>query len=491
MSLKRNAPKRGRKKDGRTLNVGPSPENIEELIGLFKSGQLDAAETEARRLIDMHDEAPVLYNVLGSVLMGRGKLDEAVANFQRALNIDPNNAQAHNNLGNALAMQGRYAEATVSYQHALKIKPDLAQAHNNLGNALRSLDKLDEAIISLQRALNIDPTLVQAHINLGTALAAQGKYTDAKLSFRQAIGIKPGLAEAHKNLGNVLKSLGELDEAMASYKQALTYKPDNADIFYDMHKLLLDKEDVSSAIKCLKRAVSLQPQHLGYKFFLGTLLEYSGQAKDAETYLKEVEQGTDADRDRLDAWQYIKSAGPNMPKMIGSLRQAFRLGLESARVSGLVLEFGVRFGNTIRQIAGLTEQQVHGFDSFEGLPEAWHKEQKGTYTTHGVIPQVPDNVVLHKGWFEDTLPEFVKIHKDPVRFMNIDCDLYSATKTILDTLAAQIVPGTVIVFDEYVGNAHWREDEFKAFQEAVRSYGWKYEYLAFSLFTKQVIVRIL
>jgi tetratricopeptide (TPR) repeat protein len=423
MSLKRNAPKRGRKKDGRTLNVGPSPENIEELIGLFKSGQLDAAETEARRLIDMHDEAPVLYNVLGSVLMGRGKLDEAVANFQRALNIDPNNAQAHNNLGNALAMQGRYAEATVSYQHALKIKPDLAQAHNNLGNALRSLDKLDEAIICLQRAL--------------------------------------------------------------------TYKPDNADIFYDMHKLLLDKEDVSSAIKCLKRAVNLQPQHLGYKFFLGTLLEYSGQAKDAETYLKEVEQGTDADRDRLDAWQYIKSAGPNMPKMIGSLRQAFRLGLESARVSGLVLEFGVRFGNTIRQIAGLTEQQVHGFDSFEGLPEAWHKEQKGTYTTHGVIPQVPDNVVLHKGWFEDTLPEFVKIHKDPVRFMNIDCDLYSATKTILDTLAAQIVPGTVIVFDEYVGNAHWREDEFKAFQEAVRSYGWKYEYLAFSLFTKQVIVRIL
>jgi hypothetical protein len=85
----------------------------------------------------------------------------------------------------------------------------------------------------------------------------------------------------------------------------------------------------------------------------------------------------------------------------------------------------------------------------------------------------------------------VKAHKEPVRFMNIDCDLYSATKTILDTLAAQIGSGTVIVFDEYIGNEHWREDEYKAFQEAVRAYGWRYEYLAFSLFTKQVVVRIL
>ena len=55
---------------------------------------------------------------------------------------------------------------------------------------------------------------------------------------------------------------------------------------------------------------------------------------------------------------------------------------------------------------------------------------------------------------------------------------------------AQFIPGTVIVFDEYIGNEHWREDEFKAFQEAVLEYGWKYEYLCFSFVTKQVVVRI-
>jgi hypothetical protein len=44
---------------------------------------------------------------------------------------------------------------------------------------------------------------------------------------------------------------------------------------------------------------------------------------------------------------------------------------------------------------------------------------------------------------------------------------------------------------EYIGNQHWREDEYKAFQEAVERFGWKYEYLCFSFFTKQVALRIL
>ncbi len=36
---------------------------------------------------------------------------------------------------------------------------------------------------------------------------------------------------------------------------------------------------------------------------------------------------------------------------------------------GLVLEFGVKHGNSINRIAALTGREVHGFDSFEGLPD--------------------------------------------------------------------------------------------------------------------------
>ncbi len=50
----------------------------------------------------------------------------------------------------------------------------------------------------------------------------------------------------------------------------------------------------------------------------------------------------------------------------------------------------------------------------------------------------------------------------------MDCrDLYSSTKATFDALGDRIAPGTVIVFDEYIGNDRWAKDEFKAFQEAV------------------------
>jgi hypothetical protein len=204
-----------------------------------------------------------------------------------------------------------------------------------------------------------------------------------------------------------------------------------------------------------------------------------------------VAKGANLYRARLEAWNYLGATGAKHLPMTGSMAETFKLAMSAASMKGLVLEFGVRFGNSIRQIADLAKQQVHGFDSFEGLPEIWHHEPKGSYTTKGVVPSVPQNVKLYAGWFEDTLPEFLKQNSGPVRFINIDCDIYSSSKTVLTLLASRIVPGTVIVFDEYIGNEHWREDEFKAFQEAVAHNGWKYEYLCFSVFTKQVAVRII
>ena len=223
---------------------------------------------------------------------------------------------------------------------------------------------------------------------------------------------------------------------------------------------------------------------------LGMLWDYSGDAQKARTHFGMVENGERLYRARLDAWRYIKSANGKITPIIGSSIEAFKLGIDAAVVDGLVLEFGVRFGTSIRQIAALADQDVHGFDSFQGLPESWHHEPKGSYSTKGVIPFVPENVTLHDGWFEETLPEFVKKHPGPVRFMNIDCDIHSSTKTVLEVFAKQIIPGTVLVFDEYIGNEHWREDEFKAFQEAVLKHGWEYEYLCFSFATGQVGIRI-
>ena len=51
-------------------------------------------------------------------------------------------------------------------------------------------------------------------------------------------------------------------------------------------------------------------------------------------------------------------------------------------------------------------------------------------------------------------------------------------------------PWQAIKGPSYLGNETWREDESKAFQEAVSKNDWKYKYVGFSFMTKQVVIRI-
>jgi hypothetical protein len=46
--------------------------------------------------------------------------------------------------------------------------------------------------------------------------------------------------------------------------------------------------------------------------------------------------------------------------------------------TGLILEFGVFSGNSINIIADkFPLRTIYGFDSFEGLPEEWERDDKG------------------------------------------------------------------------------------------------------------------
>jgi hypothetical protein len=142
-------------------------------------------------------------------------------------------------------------------------------------------------------------------------------------------------------------------------------------------------------------------------------------------------------------------------------------------------EFGVASGTTIRFIASRTGRTVHGFDSFEGLPEDWgHHLPAGTFKQAN-LPEVPENVKLHKGWFSESIVPFKEQYQGPVAFLHMDADLYSSTRTTLDLLADRIVTGTVIQFDEFFNYSGWQRGEHKAFMEFVDDYKVTFTYIGF------------
>jgi hypothetical protein len=141
------------------------------------------------------------------------------------------------------------------------------------------------------------------------------------------------------------------------------------------------------------------------------------------------------------------------------------VGREAGDRRVLYLEFGVFRGNSLRhwsKILHHPESKLHGFDSFEGLPEDWSDlVPKGHFSTAGAIPVIDDpRVKFFKGWFSQTLSEY-RVPAHEVLVMNLDADLYSSTKCVLEHFSSQIVPGAYMYFDEFSEPKH----EFRAFME--------------------------
>lgn len=172
----------------------------------------------------------------------------------------------------------------------------------------------------------------------------------------------------------------------------------------------------------------------------------------------------------------------------------FEWALDQVEVQdGLYLEFGVYKGDSLNRLASLRPNKIfYGFDSFEGLPETWTLgSRRGSFNVEGRFPPVRKNVRLIKGFFENTLGGFIQNHnKELVSFVHVDCDLYSATRTIFQHIRPMLRPGTVIVFDEYFNYSEWEEGEFKAFSEFLQEKKVNFKYIGYIRTGSQVAVKI-
>jgi hypothetical protein len=137
------------------------------------------------------------------------------------------------------------------------------------------------------------------------------------------------------------------------------------------------------------------------------------------------------------------------------------------------LEFGVHRGESFKRWTELNTDPASrfvGFDTFSGLPTDWGKYlEKGHFDTGGSTPAIDDTrASFVKGLFQDSLPPFLKTFDRGDRLLVIhnDSDLYSSTHYTLATLNDHIVPGTLLIFDEFASPMH----EFRAWTDYTEAF---------------------
>lgn len=162
------------------------------------------------------------------------------------------------------------------------------------------------------------------------------------------------------------------------------------------------------------------------------------------------------------------------------------------------MEFGVWHGTSINYMAYARPDNVfHGFDSFEGLPEDWiARHPKGTFKVEDTAKlKFAPNVVLHKGWFDATLPEFIAGFPESlsnIKFIHVDADLGSSATTVLNALEPQITTNKpLILFDEFYNYLGFEDHEFLSFLNFITRTGANFDILGRNAAHQQVLIQML
>lgn len=431
-------------------------------------------------MLQTFPDSSFLHNILGATHVGLGQFDTAIASYQQALKINPDDAKTYFNLGNAFNDKGDQGAAIKSYKQTLKIDPRYVLAYNNMGNALKDEGDLVQAIDSYKQALNIEPDYAEVHNNLGNALKDSGNLEQAISSYRRALQVMPDYAEAYNNMGSALKDKGDLEQARNSYTQALKIRPDYTDAAWNM---VGTTELVEDAQVWVERCLAMDQNYLNAKIQLCVVKYFRGDKRNFD----ELRQSSLRDHPTMRSLEWVSKL-PELPELHFNRWSFFDSIIELSDQDRPFYEFGVFTGEAFKYLVN-TFKKGFGFDTFEGLPEDWHEEKAGSYSSAGNIPTVMGGEFI-AGRFEDTLPAFFSEPRPIASLINFDADLYSSTICALDNSKSVIDSHTILIFDEFIVNEHWEQDEYKALNEFCAANNYTFEVLAVSFFTKQTAVRL-
>ena len=410
------------------------------------SGNLDSTNT---------DVGPDIVGLL-TKLFSKGKYELVVEIAEELVNRHPQSFFLHNILGESLAFMGENLKAVRHFEKILQLEPSKTEdsvwqdckpnVHNNIGVALKSLGLLEESEKHFVKSLQLDP-----------------KH-----------------ASTYNNYGNLLNEMADLSGAKEKFLKAIELEPSSHIAYWNLHSTT-NEEKIAAAI--IEESLKQAPTFKEAIFTLAGMRAFNGN----DTYFNELLSTEFADEPILTSINWILSL-PKLPQVHFNRWSMFDHAVELSDTSRPFYEYGVWMGDSFKYLMQYFKKG-YGFDTFLGLPEDWRSVPKGAYSSFGKVPNI-DGGEFIVGEFQNSLPEFFAKPRSVAGLINFDADLYASTLCALVNSKSIIDEKTVLIFDEFIINSGWEHDEFRALEEFCKANGLDYEVIAVSLYTKQVMVRL-
>lgn len=267
-------------------------------MAFYKTGMLDEAEREFRRVVELRATDMHARFFLGLVHLRLARWDDAVSDFEHAAHQRGAAPAVLHNLAFAFERKGEPAKAREALREAVKRGGEHdARVHTSLGVlALREGDlaaaeasflaarplfdgrppspawfhyaalcvalagKADEAIALLQEGVEAYPHAAVLHNNLSVAFERVGRHQEALAAAERGVSEDAGIAQLHKNIGDAHYRVALFDEAYDAYQRAVKFNEAlGPDVWIRLGNIRLKRNERDDAIKCWEHALQLDP----------------------------------------------------------------------------------------------------------------------------------------------------------------------------------------------------------------------------------------
>jgi tetratricopeptide (TPR) repeat protein len=278
-------------------------------MAFFKTGMLDEAAKEFRKVLELRATDGGASFYLGLIAVKQARWSDAVQCFRHAaerLGAQPsvlhNLAYAYEQSGSLGEAEAAYAEAAarggtdtrilVGWAIVALQRGDFQGAQARLDRVkeltgerqlpelwfwARSLaaagqEAFDEAETYLRKGLQAYPKSAVLRNNLAALLELLGEVEHAEEVLRDVLSDEPALAQVSKNLGDILYRTGRHEEAWEAYQRAVKMSPAlGDDVYFKLGNIAFKRGDRDRAGSLWKTVLGMNPQHQLAKSNLDTI----------------------------------------------------------------------------------------------------------------------------------------------------------------------------------------------------------------------------
>jgi tetratricopeptide (TPR) repeat protein len=294
--------------------VGLSPINqvasdaharAEQGLQMAQKGDLQGAETELRRAVDLAPADAFCLASLGSVLGMEHQLEESSRYLEKALQINPSDAASRRNLASNQYQLGQLKPARENLQHVLKALPgdpmtlllsgmvseelkEYAGAIGYLNSVPELVRERSNSIVALARAyyslaqqpmarqtlqMLQSPPFNPEDLFLGGQVALQANdFEAADRLFASIEGRFQDTGRLNYQRALILYRTSRLDECQNLLQRMIAASQSNGDLYNLQAWCFYKKGELKKAVVAMDQAVDLEPQSVTHYLDLGKIL---------------------------------------------------------------------------------------------------------------------------------------------------------------------------------------------------------------------------